>query len=297
VTGGVFDAEASSKDGSGTVLSTVPFVGVYGALVNGGFFIDGQAALQLYRLNVSEPSIEAQGTMDAPAIGITSSAGYTFPLGSNYFIQPSVGVIYSRVHLDSLYADPMVLGIPQIISYPAKVTLGDIETLPARAGVMIGAAPFDLAGVSVSPFVTASVWHEFAGNTTASATWIPDIGGRFGTPGTFSETTTRIGTFGQYSLGANVSIPGTSWLGYARLDYRNGQNIEALSVTGGLRYQLAPVAASPEARMFTKAPAAAPLPSWAGFYVGGFAGAAWAGDVTATEIAPGPGSSTSLANT
>jgi outer membrane autotransporter protein len=301
VTGGVVEAEALSKEGSGTLLSTVPFVGVYGALVNdSGFFIDGQVAAQFYRLNVSEPSIEAQGTTDSLAFGITSSAGYTIPLGNNYFIQPSVGVIYSRVHLDSLYTDPMVLGTTQIISYPAKITFGDIETLPARAGIMIGKNSFDLVGVSVSPFVTASVWHEFAGNTTASATWVSEIGPRLGTPGTFSSTTTRIGTFGQFSFGANASIPGTGWLGYARVDYRNGQNIEGLSVNGGLRYQFAPVppaAAPPESRMYTKAPAAAPLPSWTGFYVGGFAGAGWAGNVTAAELAPGPGAATSFNGT
>jgi outer membrane autotransporter protein len=301
VTGGVFEGEATSQQGSGAFQSQVPFVGGYAALVNdSGFFIDAQVAAQFYRLNVSEPSIEAQGTMDAPAIGITSSAGYTVPLGSTFFVQPSVGIVYSRVHLDTLFVNPMVLGTlagTQVVSQPAKLTLGDIETLPARAGIMMGTEPLSVAGVSVSPFVTASVWHEFAGNTTASATWIPDFGSRFGSPGTFNATATRIGTFGQYSLGANVSIPGSSWLGYGRVDYRDGQNIEALSVTGGLRYQFAPVAtplATPEARMYTKAPAVAPPPGWGGFYVGGFAGGAWAGNVTATELAPGSGQATSF---
>ena len=77
-----------------------------------------------------------------------------------------------------------------------------------------------------------------------------------------------------------------------RVDYRNGENIEALSVNGGLRYQFAPappVAAAPAARMYTKARVAAPQQTWTGFYVGGFAGGAWTGDVTATEVAPGPG--------
>jgi outer membrane autotransporter protein len=156
VTGGVFEAQATSQQGSGTFQSTVPFVGVYGALVNGsGFFIDGQIAAQFYRLNVSEPSIEAQGTTDSLAFGITSSAGYTFPLFNHYFIQPSVGVVYSRVHLDELFVNPMVLGTlagTQVVSQPAKVALGDIETLPARASIMVGAEPFDVAGVSVSPF-------------------------------------------------------------------------------------------------------------------------------------------------
>jgi outer membrane immunogenic protein len=46
--------------------------------------------------------------------------------------------------------------------------------------------------------------------------------------------------------------------------------------------------------MYTKVPAAAPLPRWAGFYAGGFAGGAWAGSVTATELAPGSGQATSF---
>src|SRR6266852_7735368 len=40
-------------------------------------------------------------------------------------------------------------------------------------------------------------------------------------------------------IGVSASVPGTGWLGYARVDYRNGENIEALSVNGGLRYQFA----------------------------------------------------------
>src|SRR5436190_2056340 len=75
-------------------------------------------------------------------------------------------------------------------------------------------------------------------------------------------------------------------------DYRNGQNIEALSVNGGIRYQLAPapqVAAAPQAPRYTKAPVAPPPFSWPGFYIGGFAGGAWADSVTATDLASGPG--------
>jgi opacity protein-like surface antigen len=237
--------------------------------------------------------------MKGTGVGFTSSAGYNFPLANNYFIEPSVSVVYSKVHLDPMSMTPSVLGRPNadlLVAVPSTLTLGDIETLPARAGVRFGTT-FDLAGVSLQPFVTASVWHEFAGNTTASATFTavhPQL--QPPNPGALNISSTRIGTFGQYSLGVSASVPGTGWLGYARVDYRNGENIEALSVNGGLRYQFdpPPVAAAPAARMYTKAPVAAHLPAWTGFYLGGFAGGAWAGGVTATEVAPGPGAHTSF---
>jgi opacity protein-like surface antigen len=298
VTGGQFETQATSQQGSGITRSEVPFIGLYAALVGPtGFFLDGQVAEQFYRLNISEPSIGAQGVMEGKGIAITSSAGYNFPLGS-YFIEPSVGVVYSKVHLDPLNVSPTVLGTPAgtvVVKLPAILNLDDIETLPGRAGVRVGTS-FVAGGVSLTPFVAASVWHEFARNTTMNASFIPTFGSLTGAPGKLNLSSTRIGTFGQYSLGIGANVLNTGWLGYARFDYRNGENIEALSVNGGLRYQLAPapqVAAAPASRMFTKAPAAAvPQQPWSGFYLGAFGGAAWADGVTATELAPGAGART-----
>jgi hypothetical protein len=59
MTGGFFETEATSQVGSGITRSQVPFGGVYGALVNGGFFIDAQVVAQSHNLSVSEPSIAA----------------------------------------------------------------------------------------------------------------------------------------------------------------------------------------------------------------------------------------------
>jgi opacity protein-like surface antigen len=296
VTGGYFETNATSQQGSGATQAKVPFVGGYAALVNGGFFIDAQLTAQFYNLNVSEPSIAAQGFMDGQGFGFTSSAGYNFKLGGGWFVEPSASVIYSKVQLDPLQLNAVVLGTPnanRVVTLPSTIRLGEIETLPARLGVRVGTS-FDVGGVSLSPFATASVWHEFAGNTSANATFLPNTGFAPG-PGAFDISSTRIGTFGQYSLGVGATVPGTGWLGYARVDYRNGQNIDSLSVNGGIRYQFAPapdVVAAP-APMYTKAvkapPLAPPLPTWTGFYLGGFAGAAWAGHVTSTELAPGPG--------
>jgi opacity protein-like surface antigen len=72
----------------------------------------------------------------------------------------------------------------------------------------------------------------------------------------------------------------TGLLGFARLDYRAGSNLEGWTANAGLRLQFNPepaaVAAPVTAKtMITKAPPIAqPQPiSWAGFYVGGFGGA------------------------
>jgi outer membrane immunogenic protein len=100
-------------------------------------------------------------------------------------------------------------------------------------------------------------------------------------------SSTRIGTFGQYSLGFAASVLNTGWLGYARVDYRNGENIEGLGVNAGLRYQFAPTPPVATAAAPAGALAAAPL-SWTGFYIGGFVGGSWADNVIATEVAPPP---------
>ena len=280
MTGGYFETSATSQQGSGVTQSRVPFAGLYGSLINGGFFIDAQFVTQAYNISVSEPSIAAAGSMDGRGFGFTSSAGYNFKLGNGWFIEPSASVVYSKTSLNSLPLDLRVLGgarstIP--VDLPSMITLGEIETLPARLGVRVGTS-FDVGGVAVSPFATASVWHEFAGNTTANSTFLPGLGRPIATavdPGNFNISSTRIGTFGQHSLGMSAALPGTGWLGYARVDYRSGQNIDALSVNGGIRYQFAPapqVVAAPQAPLYTKgpvytkAPPVAPPPlTWTGF--------------------------------
>jgi opacity protein-like surface antigen len=98
---------------------------------------------------------------------------------------------------------------------------------------------------------------------------------------TANLNSSRVGTYCQYSLGVAGQIVNTGWLGYARVDFREGPKIEGVSVNGGIRYQFNPEAPVQTAGIF-KAPvhvpkasvAAAPY-SWTGFYIGGFLGTAW----------------------
>jgi opacity protein-like surface antigen len=89
------------------------------------------------------------------------------------------------------------------------------------------------------------------------------------------------------------ALAGTGWLGFARVDYRDGDKLQGLSGTGGIRYQFTPDLAVASHAMPVKAPILkAPVMAavnWTGFYVGGFGGAAqgtadWG--YTGGEVAP-----------
>jgi hypothetical protein len=57
---------------------------------------------------------------------------------------------------------------------------------------------------------------------------------------TGTNSTTRVGAYGQYSLGLAAELANTGWLGFVRVDYRNGSNIDGVTGNAGLRYQFTP---------------------------------------------------------
>jgi opacity protein-like surface antigen len=81
-------------------------------------------------------------------------------------------------------------------------------------------------------------------------------------------------------LGVAAQLVNTGWLGFGRIDYRDGSNFQGLSATGGIRYQFTPEAVVTNAPGYIKAPLyKAPIAPgatpyyWTGAYIGGFAGA------------------------
>jgi hypothetical protein len=50
----------------------------------------------------------------------------------------------------------------------------------------------------------------------------------------------NIGTYDQYSFGINGQLANTGWLGFGRVDYRNGDHIEGWSGTVASAYQYTP---------------------------------------------------------
>jgi opacity protein-like surface antigen len=284
VTGGYAESGAQDLGGSNLTGSfQVPFAGIYAAYANGNFSADLMGRGDFYQMTLSAADAAlGNQRLDAFGFTISGSANYKIDLPNRWFIEPSVTGVHSSVKVDTLNLPGGIgnLNNPLFLP-PASVQFGNIESDLGRAGVRVGTS-FSGGGVNWAPFVTASVWHEFAGNSTATYTAPTFTNG----PGSFpngtggavsgSLSTTRVGTYGQYSAGVLGSVPNSPWLGYVRLDYRAGENIEGWGFNAGLRYQFNPssIVAAPAAG-FVKAPRSAASYDWTGFYAGGFAGSAW----------------------
>ena len=90
---------------------------------------------------------------------------------------------------------------------------------------------------------------------------------------TVQNSTSRVGTYEQYSVGVSASVINTGMLGYVRADFRDGPQLTGWGLSGGLRYQFTPVVAAVMPTK-VKAPVAVVMPTnWTGVYVGGVIGA------------------------
>jgi outer membrane autotransporter protein len=279
----------------------VPFVGAYGALTRGGFFVDGQLLASFYEPQLNSPSTGLfDQRMNARGLSVNGNIGYHYDTGwNNWFVEPSVGVNWSRVQVDPL----SFAGTFATLVNPAATTalpnttlqINDIDSVLGRIGVRVGTTA-TWGNLAITPFASLALWHEFAGNVTAAASGLTNgiannvNGGGAIQPllNTGSLSVSRVGTYGQLSGGVAWQFIGTGWLGYARFDVRDGENITAVGFNGGLRYQFDPALITPVG--IFKAPVKAPVPvvelvNWTGFYVGAFASTGW-GTTDWTFIGP-----------
>jgi opacity protein-like surface antigen len=245
----------------------------------GNFFFDALLRYDNYDLNLNSPGNNLfDQKLDAHGVSLSASGGYNYKVpGSNWFVEPSAGLIWSRTIVDTLNVNSAGFG-PGVQGFSGTIHINDIDSLIGRLGLRFGTT-IEWGNIVYQPFAAVSVWHDFGPQITANFQSCPGcfFGPTVGVVnGTGSLSMTNVGTFGQYSVGISGQIANTGWLGFVRLDYRNGDKLEGLSGTGGIRYQFTPevVANSglPVKAPVFKAPVAAPV-SWTGWYVGGIAGA------------------------
>jgi outer membrane autotransporter protein len=279
-----FDTFVGGNVGGGPFSTTtqVPFVGAYAAATYGGFFVDGLIRSEYYQTNLNAFGVNLfNQSIDAHGISFSGSMGYNWQIpNSNWFVEPSAGVIVSDLKVDPF--NYVTAGAPGATTFSGTLQTRDIKSEIGRLGVRVGTT-INAGNLIWQPFASVSVWHEFGPNATATYATCADKTGGPGcafvgpaaTPISISAatTTSTFGTFGQYSLGFSAQVPGTGWLGFARVDYRDGPNLQGLSGTGGLRYQFTPEAVA-KTRMPTKGPPAPIVEAvnWTGFYIGGFGG-------------------------
>jgi opacity protein-like surface antigen len=265
----------------------VPFIGTYLVATYGRFFADVMVREDFYNVSLSNPGLFLPATpIGARGLSVGTSAGYNFALANNWFIEPSAGFIWSSTKVDSFStASPSVP--------PGATSTADISSQIGRLSLRVGTT-MSSGNITWQPFASASVLHEFAGAaassyasnsafltvTNGSAFPGAGLGALPGSGSLFTQqtSTSRIGTYGQYSLGLAGSINNTGWLGFVRVDYRNGSNLEGWTGNAGVRYQFSPETIA-AVLMPTKVPVKArpivqPV-NWTGFYVGGFLGAAY----------------------
>jgi hypothetical protein len=250
----------TSPAGSFKSASQVPFLGLYATFINGNFVADALVRQDLYLMSFND-TLNGLSNQAQNASGITAggSINYKIPLASNWFIEPSSGALWSRVHvatINSPGAQSLSFsgGLGTVISNEGTVKIDDIQSILGRATLRVGTT-FTNGDVSWQPFLTGTIFHEFAGEATAtSRLGGPDNLPTFCTPsptticpvGSFVPnpfknmamitSTSRIGTFAQYGIGTAVGFGSSGWLGYGRFDYRTGADVEGYSFNAGLRY-------------------------------------------------------------
>jgi opacity protein-like surface antigen len=253
----------------------IPFVGIYGAVTKGGLFIDGQARWSYFQNQLSDPQAGVfRQNLDARGFSIGANIGYNHALPDNWFIEPSAGVLWSKVTVDPFQMfGTLALSSPGLAP-PSTVEISDIYSTLGRVSVRAGTS-FNAGGVVLQPFATISGFHEFVGNQTSMVNTsfaalnisFPEISGKL--------STTNIGTYGQFGLGVVALVPNTGWLAYIRGDYRTGPKVDGWNMNAGLRYQLTSPNPVLTARSSYGGPAVPVGYDWSGFYLGPSLGVDW----------------------
>jgi opacity protein-like surface antigen len=271
-TAGYLGSKETDNNGFSNTFQ-VPFFGTYIVATKGRFFADLMVRQEFYNINLNNPGLTYfNQPVGAHGYSISTSAGYNFDLGNDWFIEPSAGFVYSKTSVDS-FTNPGTVAL----AIPGTISTNDIESEIGRLSVRVGKS-IATPTVIWQPFASASAYHEFAGNVITNYASLPN-GAFFGAATqTFAQqtSTTRVGTYGQYSLGLAAQVVNTGLLGFVRVDYRDGENISGWTGNAGIRYQFTPELIAAVMPVKFKAP---PRPfigptNWTGFYVGGFAGAA-----------------------
>lgn len=182
-----------------------------------GQYIDVIGRLASMKNDASARSLTGQGQayegkMDNIGLSLSAEAGWRFVMPYNLFIEPQVEATYSYIDSDSFeYGD-------------RKYELQSTDSFIARAGFMAG---IQCPGNKGNVYVRASVVHDFLGETdvtVSNASMTRTVTNDFG------------GTWGEFGIGANLSVTDSTYV-YADVEHTAGGEIEEpWRVTLGVRY-------------------------------------------------------------
>jgi opacity protein-like surface antigen len=284
-----FIESSTTTNSSTNVDFQVPFFGLYSSLTFGNFFADAQIRGNFFEGSITDGPNNIPGEkFNARGFTLSGNIGYNYKLTGDWFIEPSVGVNWSRTFVDPITFQGTQIFLPPGRRFPqsgvarvanspgpSTLTINDFDDIVGRASLRVGTT-FVNGQYIFQPFATASVLHEFADPIDSTVLGVHGLDADFVTT---LLSTSRIGTFGQFGLGVTGQIADSGMTGFVRGDYRVGSRFNGWSVTGGARYDFnpekGPIVQGRSAEVAAVPPPPAPY-NWAGFFLGASApGALW----------------------
>jgi outer membrane autotransporter protein len=175
------------------------------------------------------------GNMVAPNTGLNGKGtsvnvilSNRFDVSDTVYVEPLAGLTWGRYSFDDVYFNPAFASS----GVSGRMALAPIESWLARIGANLGGTFAVDDNLYIAPFVHGSVWHEFAGNSTATA-YVSASNQSFA----FPVTTDRVNTFGQVGLGVQFKVLNLDLLGFVRGDVRFGDSINGKAINIGVRKQ------------------------------------------------------------
>ncbi len=143
-----FDTFGASATMSGGTL------GAYAAYTNGGFYVDGQAKVDLLNLDYSAP-----GGIDTDAAvtswGLEANTGYRMDMGT-VFIEPSATLAYVNTNIDDMSVGS------------ASIDFSNGDSLRGGVGVTVGTTIDTGNDTTTELALLAKVWNEFEDANTVT---------------------------------------------------------------------------------------------------------------------------------
>lgn len=136
-----FDTYGASADLSGGTI------GAYAAYTDGGFYVDGQAKVDLLSLNYSAP-IGADTDAAVTSFGVEANTGYRMDMGG-LFIEPNATVSYVNTSIEDLSVGT------------ASVDFSNGDSLRGGVGVTVGTTIDTGNDTTTELALLAKVWNEF----------------------------------------------------------------------------------------------------------------------------------------
>lgn len=244
ITGGRLQASSKDVTGAGTFNdggttgiipasafqgdTGVPYVGLYTAFTQGGFFIDGQIRWDFHQGSGSDPNNALPFSFTGRGIALTGNIGYNIPLQNGWFIEPSGGLVWSNTSFDTFNVTGTVGGLGS-----GTVAIGDTTSTIGRASLRFG-QNIPVGKVTYQPFFSYSLFHEFNGDVTVTSTAANNAGFNGNGVVLTTKSTGGLGTYHQFAFGTAVVMTSTT-AAYVRGDYKIGENIDGWGISAGYR--------------------------------------------------------------